>query len=222
MKKKNSNSKDSSIPLKTSFSAEKKKCRKFKKNALEVVDFVEEYKNDPKYKTELCKTFIEKSYCVYGNKCRFAHGKEELFEKSINHPKYKQKKCSSFFQIGYCIYGPRCHFKHEERKIDQTNRTYYCYLLNLIELNIQEKIKTQGLKFFDEDNESKNIENFRSCYSVSNENSETKSIFIDLIEEKFKQKLKRLPVFSQIMEETTHLENSNAEKLSFINNYQMI
>ena len=52
--------------------------------------------------------------------------------------------------------------------------------------------------------------------------SDIRILILAWLEEKFKQKLKRLPVFSQIMEETTHLENSNAEKLSFINNYQMI
>ena len=34
---------------------------------------------DPKYKTELCKTFSDTGICPYGDKCRFAHGKEELF-----------------------------------------------------------------------------------------------------------------------------------------------
>lgn len=28
-----------------------------------------------KYKTELCRTFEEKGACPYGQKCRFAHGK---------------------------------------------------------------------------------------------------------------------------------------------------
>ena len=210
------------VSLKTSFSADKKKCRKFKKNASEEVNFVEEYKNDPKYKTELCKTFAETSFCIYGNKCRFAHGKDELFEKSVNHPKYKQKNCMSFFKNGCCIYGSQCHFRHQEKKISQTNRTYYTYLLNLIELNIQEKFKTKGLNYFDEENEVLKIENFRSSNSVSNENQESNSIFIGLIEEKIKQKLKRLPVFSQILSQTNEKDHIGCEKLCFKKNYQMI
>ena len=31
-----------------------------------------------KYKTELCKNWIENGGCRYGKKCQFAHGKEEL------------------------------------------------------------------------------------------------------------------------------------------------
>ena len=43
----------------------------------------EEHKKDPKYKTELCKTFSETGKCPYGFKCRFAHGKEELSKKTL-------------------------------------------------------------------------------------------------------------------------------------------
>ena len=50
-----------------------------------------EQKKDPKYKTELCKTFSEKGKCPYGYKCRFAHGKEELNSKNLN-LNYKKKK----------------------------------------------------------------------------------------------------------------------------------
>ena len=40
-----------------------------------------EQKRDPKYKTELCKTFSETGKCPYGFKCRFAYLKEELLSK---------------------------------------------------------------------------------------------------------------------------------------------
>lgn len=194
-------SKSTNTSVKVSFSADKKKNRKLKKNATQEVNFLEEYKNDPKYKTELCKSFTETSFCVYGNKCRFAHGKHELFEKTINHPKYKQKNCLSYFHNGYCIYGPNCHFKHNEKKIDQTSRTYYTYLLNLIELNAKEKVKRHGIKFFDEE-ESVDSESFKSSNSsVSSENEKHESIFIELIEEKVRQKFKSLPVFSKIRQE---------------------
>ena len=67
-----------------------KKKLKMKKNAMDPVNFEEERKNDPKYKTELCKSFMETNFCVYGNKCRFAHGfKELVVKKQINN--YKQK-----------------------------------------------------------------------------------------------------------------------------------
>ena len=31
-----------------------------------------------KYKTELCKNWIEVGYCRYKNKCKFAHGQDEI------------------------------------------------------------------------------------------------------------------------------------------------
>ena len=101
-----------------------KKKLKMKKNAMDPVNFEEERKNDPKYKTELCKSFMETNFCVYGNKCRFAHGYKELVvKKQINN--YKQKTCNSFFNKGYCPYGNRCNFKHDERKIEQIGVPYY-------------------------------------------------------------------------------------------------
>ena len=82
------------------------------------------------YKTELCRTWVEKNYCPYREKCRFAHGKKDLHDKIINSKNYKQKECNSFYQRGYCPYGPRCHFKHEERKLDDVTRPYYQFMIN--------------------------------------------------------------------------------------------
>ena len=91
----------------------KKKKIKMKRNALDPVDYEEEKRKDPKYKTELCKSWIETNFCVYGNRCRFAHGKGELNIKlqSLN---YKKKPCSSFLNFGFCPYGSRCNFIHVE------------------------------------------------------------------------------------------------------------
>ena len=36
---------------------------------------------DQKYKTEICKKFQSIGNCPYGNKCRFAHGEQELIMK---------------------------------------------------------------------------------------------------------------------------------------------
>ena len=88
-----------------------------------------ESSGDQNYKTELCRTWVEKNFCPYREKCRFAHGKKDLHEKVINSKNYKMKECNSFYQKGYCPYGPRCHFKHEERKLDDVTRPYYPFLL---------------------------------------------------------------------------------------------
>jgi len=68
--------------------------------------------SDTRYKTELCRQFVENGECKYGDKCQFAHGKEDL--KHVNrHPKYKTNFCKTFHSKGFCPYGPRCHFIHD-------------------------------------------------------------------------------------------------------------
>jgi hypothetical protein len=68
--------------------------------------------NYSRYKTELCRQFIENGECKYGDKCQFAHGMHDL--KDVNrHPKYKTDYCKTFHSKGFCPYGPRCHFIHE-------------------------------------------------------------------------------------------------------------
>lgn len=91
-------------------------------------------KNDPKYKTELCKKFAEKGFCPYGSKCRFAHGKEDLYLKVITSKMYKQKQCNSFFHKFYCNYGSRCHFKHDERKVCEINKSFFTHLIDNLSL----------------------------------------------------------------------------------------
>ena len=83
-----------------------------------------EQKKDPKYKTELCKTFRETGKCPYGFKCRFAHGKDELVSKILN-SNYKKKDCKTFSEIGFCPYGSRCSFRHDERKINDIHLPFY-------------------------------------------------------------------------------------------------
>ena len=66
-----------------------------------------------KYKTELCKYFEINGYCKYGDKCAYAHGKENLRSKVTNTTAYRTKKCAQFFEQGYCPYGNRCQFAHQ-------------------------------------------------------------------------------------------------------------
>ncbi|CAG9322849.1 unnamed protein product [Blepharisma stoltei] len=58
-----------------------------------------------KYKTEMCKNWIN-GHCQFGDNCAFAHGKEELREKTLS-----KKECTHFAE-GFCVYGDRCLFKH--------------------------------------------------------------------------------------------------------------
>lgn len=105
----------------------------------------EETKQAKNYKTELCKTFSETNHCPYGKKCRFAHGKAELFVKIVTHPKYKRSDCLSFHQNFYCNYGTRCHFRHDERKLENIERSYYSYLLEIYGSNIKKKNSRLGV-----------------------------------------------------------------------------
>jgi len=68
---------------------------------------------NPRYKTEICRNFKERSKCIYGDKCQFAHGRRELRD-VIRNSKYKTKPCQKYWLVGYCAYGPRCNFLHDE------------------------------------------------------------------------------------------------------------
>lgn len=69
---------------------------------------------ESKYKTELCRNFELTGRCKYGNKCSYAHGKEELVNKRHINLHYKSKKCNKFFERGFCEYGARCQYLHKE------------------------------------------------------------------------------------------------------------
>ena len=148
------------------------KKQKLKKNALDKVDFEEEKRKDPKYKTELCKSWIETNFCVYGNKCRFAHGNHELNNKEFN-SNYKKKPCSSFLKYGFCPYGTRCNFKHDERKLTDIILPYF-----YIQLFIKNCIHCgKRLKIFEEitngDINSDSTLSESELYSNNNSNNNT-------------------------------------------------
>jgi len=123
--------------------------KKFKKNALEYVDYDSEFKKDPKFKTELCKTFTDTAFCAYGNKCRFAHGKDELFNRSANHPKYRKSDCLTFHSNGYCNYGARCHFRHHEtRKLNNIPLSFFSMRLAIYHTKTTPDLSTHRLPVF--------------------------------------------------------------------------
>ena len=66
-----------------------------------------------KYKTELCKYYEINGFCKFGEKCAYAHGKENLRSKVTNSTAYRTRKCVQFFENGYCPYGNRCQFAHQ-------------------------------------------------------------------------------------------------------------
>lgn len=158
----------------------KQKKLKLKKHALDPVNYEEEKKNDPKYKTELCKSFMNNNFCIYGNQCRFAHGMKELVIKTQN-SNYKKKLCKSFFENGFCTYGIRCNFQHYQKKMEDIQLPFYYINLiighNLILLN------SKRLKIFSDFSLPFLPENLSSASTFSNvsslNNSPNKNLGLD-------------------------------------------
>jgi len=67
--------------------------------------------HNTKYKTELCKNWIERGTCPYGSKCQFAHGPSEMRAREHKQT-YKTRPCQAFAETGSCTYGPRCKYRH--------------------------------------------------------------------------------------------------------------
>mmetsp|Transcript_31541 Transcript_31541/g.30861 ORF Transcript_31541/g.30861 Transcript_31541/m.30861 type:complete len:140 (+) Transcript_31541:153-572(+) len=83
-----------------------------------------------KYKTEMCKNWIEQGTCRYGSKCQFAHGNLQLIQKDApQNNKYKSKLCKQFHEKNFCPYGRRCLFIHEVRSYEEVHQYFYLNLL---------------------------------------------------------------------------------------------
>lgn len=140
-------------------------CNKgsLKKKSNEKVDVLYERLLDPKYKTEICRKFEESRFCPYGNKCRFAHGKEELFSRT--EANYKKKKCKSFHnQVSYfCVYGSRCLFQHS-CSIEEIDQAWFSHQLSLIQACFLQKSNLFAL------NRSTRLEVFRQIDESNKEN----------------------------------------------------
>ena len=90
---------------------------------------------NPRYKTSLCKNFLTESGCQYGEKCQFAHGKDELrpiqsipqsavsqmknpfTQLQKNMMNFKIVKCKNFEKEGQCKYGDSCTFAHGDAEL---------------------------------------------------------------------------------------------------------
>ena len=177
--RKNSSGGDTSCTSEES-SPNKKHTKKnvFKNNKKNKVPFKGEAKDFKiKYKTELCKYFEINGYCKYGDKCAYAHGKENLRSKVTNTTAYRTKKCVQFFEQGYCPYGNRCQFAHQLKSNIINNpydrgMTYEKTLETISKLenveNIKKLIEKPRLKIFEEicgnkeDIESRLLEDIKS------------------------------------------------------------
>ena len=113
-RKKSYNSEDSTSTEEINDLKAKKKINQNNNKNKNKVPFKGEAKDFKiKYKTELCKYYEIDGHCKYGDKCAYAHGKENLRSKVTNTTAYRTKKCTQFFEQGYCPYGSRCQFAHQ-------------------------------------------------------------------------------------------------------------
>ena len=63
-----------------------------------------------KRKLELCKSYAEGGFCIYGDNCFFAHGLSELV---MHQPTLRKKMCRNYHQHKYCKFGSRSNFVHD-------------------------------------------------------------------------------------------------------------
>mmetsp|Transcript_3254 Transcript_3254/g.2718 ORF Transcript_3254/g.2718 Transcript_3254/m.2718 type:complete len:307 (+) Transcript_3254:3-923(+) len=81
-----------------------------------------------KYKTEMCKNWVETGKCSYSVRCMFAHGYHQLSSSQAKEPakiSYKKTLCEKFHKESYCSYGSRCVYIHDERSLDVLPHSYY-------------------------------------------------------------------------------------------------
>jgi hypothetical protein len=91
--------------------------------------------NNPRYKTTLCKHYDTPQGCSYGDKCQFAHGRNEIrlnnsqFAPMIKNQNsmlnYKIVKCKNWEKDGTCKYGVHCTFAHGDNELRNKNDNLY-------------------------------------------------------------------------------------------------
>jgi butyrate response factor 1 len=190
---------------------------KYKKNALDFVDNQLESQKDPKYKTELCTTFSDTGFCAYGNKCRFAHGKNDLIDKFMSHPKYRKSDCLTFHTTGFCTYGTRCHFKHNYQylKLAELNRSYFQWLLSFQQE--EDFLKTKGSKRL------KCFSQFHDLRSKSHKFYHPLGKYPNYTEIQAISKMENLSLLSTKLNSTNNSNNlSPIHKMQYINQNQRI
>ncbi|OCT81760.1 hypothetical protein XELAEV_18024268mg [Xenopus laevis] len=79
---------------------------------------------NPKYKTELCRSFHVLGTCNYGLRCLFIHSPQERREPLVlpGAPSLPPRRyggpyryhCRFWSSPGGCPYGARCHFQHSK------------------------------------------------------------------------------------------------------------
>eukprot|EP00347_Sterkiella_histriomuscorum_P008291 403345647 len=156
-----------------------------------------------KYKTEMCKNWVEYGQCRYGQKCQFAHGNYEMINKEPQNEKYKSKGCKSFNERGFCMYGKRCLFRHEDRQIEEIAEFHFVHKLKILECQFK-NLEGQNEKFVHQFcNESDTLTDSMRFLRI---NRSRLSVFSTLSEDKDRDYVKEEDLHSQDTE-STHNES---------------
>lgn len=82
-----------------------KKVKKGKNRGKVQPDVQKSYQQ--KFKTEMCKNYELQGSCRWGESCSYAHGPEELRQKTHLNTNYRSKICKLYHRQGGCPYGLR-------------------------------------------------------------------------------------------------------------------
>jgi len=70
------------------------------------------------YKTRMCKIFEKQGWCKYGDRCNYAHSREEIVQrKNTRSADHKTRICKAYMRSGNCPYGDRCTFAHGREEL---------------------------------------------------------------------------------------------------------
>lgn len=126
---------------------------------------------DPKYKTELCKTYISTKNCRYGLRCRFAHGIQDLMS---NSNALKNKK------------------ENSEQSIYNNNSNHNVFNMNMLFMQNMFGYHNNQNKQNQCKRNSDSISNHSDCSESTTENSFSDNMINEFQENNKKSKIKCL------------------------------
>lgn len=129
--------------------------------ATESTDKQQVDKTKVKYKTELCKNWIETGRCNYSVRCMFAHGHHELSSATKTEEvkySYKQSLCERYHNSSECNYGTRCVYIHDERSAEELPSSFFGKNICLLEEKTFFYCSSKRLRVFQQLTSTKNTE----------------------------------------------------------------